>query len=291
MKIALGKGLNSLIPPREEKNEVLDALDQHAVVHDIDITDIEPQKYQPRQNFDEGKLQELMASIKEQGIIQPVIVRKGKNNKYDLIAGERRYRACKALGLVKIPAILKDVSDEKMLELAIIENIQRENLNTIEEAESYQQLLTKFHLKQEDVAVKVGKDRATITNILRLLKLPDKIKEMISSNLLSSGHGRALLAVPHIDKQMAIADEIIKKGLSVRQVESLVKALSDPKKQKQEKTQKESDSEIKDIENNLQKFFGTKIKIKSKGKKGSIEIEYFSLDDLRRILDVIGYKY
>ncbi|MBI5417791.1 ParB/RepB/Spo0J family partition protein [Candidatus Poribacteria bacterium] len=291
MKVALGKGLNSLIPPREDKkSQVLNVLDEHAIIQEVNLDDIIPQKNQPRRNFDEEKIKELMASIKEQGLIQPIIIKKSATaNKYDLIAGERRYRAIKALGMGKIPAIVKDVTDEKMLELALIENIQREDLNSIEEAEAYERLLVQFSLTQEDVAKKVGKDRATITNTLRLLKLPDIVKKMIIENKISPGHGRALLGIPQIEKQIAIAREIENKGLSVRQTENLIKTLLSHKKQNEDKKVKE-DLEIKDLENNLKKHFGTKVLIKSKGDKGILEINYFSLDDLRRILEIIGYK-
>ncbi len=291
MKVALGKGLNSLIPPREDKkNDILDSIHPHLIIHEIKIEDICPQKYQPRQSFDEEKLKELMLSIKEQGLIQPIIVKKNSDGKYDLIAGERRYRAVKALGIAQIPAIIKEVSDEKMLELALIENIQRQDLNPIEEAEAYERLIVQFNLRQEDVATKVGKDRATITNTLRLLKLPDVIKQMIYENKISHGHGRALLGIPHIEKQIAIADEIVKKELSVRQVESLIKFLAKPETEKYNKKNQNKDLELIDLENKLQKFFGTKVRINKKGKKGTVEIEYFSNDDLKRILDIIGYK-
>ncbi|MBI4651843.1 ParB/RepB/Spo0J family partition protein, partial [Candidatus Desantisbacteria bacterium] len=285
MKIALGKGLNSLIPPREDKGaEVLNVLNEHAVIHEIMVDNIIPQKFQPRQNFAEDKLQELISSIKEQGLIQPIIVKKSSGGKYDLIAGERRYRAVKALGMAKIPAIIKDVSDEKMLELALIENIQREDLNSIEEAEAYERLLTQFNLTQEEVGKKVGKDRATITNTIRLLKLPDPIKKMITENKLSSGHGRTLLAIHFKEKQIALANEIIKKDLSVRQTEDLIKAHLGTKPPILNEEKQKKDIEIIDLENNLKRFFGTNVKIKTKGKKGSIVIDYFSLDELNRIL-------
>jgi len=278
MPKGLGKGLEALIPSHKEKEEVKSGIEE------IEIDKIKPNRYQPRKNFDQDKLNNLIASIQEKGIVQPILVRKLNENEYELIAGERRLRAAKEAKLTKIPAIIKDVKEEDVLELTIIENIQRENLDPIEEANAYKKLAEEFNLTHEEIGKKVGKDRVTITNTMRLLNLPPKIQEYVSRETISVGHAMVLLGIEDSSLQNEICENIIKKKLSVRQTEALVSKI---KKSKDKlKIQPEIDVHIIDAEKQLQYIFGTKVRIKGK-KKGKIEIYYYTLDELNRIYEIM----
>ncbi len=271
MKAALGKGLNALIPEKGE--EVLY----------IDIDRILPGKFQPRKVFHEESLKELSASIKEKGVLQPIIVSRAGDGTFTLIAGERRWRAATLAGLKKIPALIKNVASEDSLEIALIENIQREDLNPIETAEAFSRLLKDFSLTQDGLSDKVGKDRATVANYLRLLKLPDEIKSLLYNGSLTMGHARALLSIEGRTNQVEAARKILKHGLSVREAESLAK-----KPSKHATPAKKADPQIASLEEKLIKQLGTKVRLHHKGKKGGrIEIEYYSLDELDRLLEIL----
>ncbi|MBI5641295.1 MAG: ParB/RepB/Spo0J family partition protein [Nitrospirae bacterium] len=271
MKTALGKGLNALLP--EKGDEILY----------LDIDRILPGKQQPRKVFNESGLKELSASIREKGVLQPIIVSRTGDGSFNLIAGERRWRAAALAGLKKIPALIKNVSSKDSLEIALIENIQRQDLNPIETAEAFNQLIKDYNLTQDEAADRVGKERATVTNYLRLLRLPDDIKTMMYNGSLSMGHARALLSLEEKSNQIAAARKIIRHGLSVREAELLAKKVSKPRKETQAK-----DPQISSLEERLIKQLGTKVRILHKNKKGGkIEIEYYSLEELDRLLDIL----
>lgn len=279
-KRALGKGLSALIPHKE----VASGAAQEAVLQ-IPIVQIRPSKYQPRVDFNEERLSELMNSIKEKGVVQPVLVRKTHDG-YELIAGERRLRAVRKLGFADIPAIVKDVGDIDMLEMALIENIQREELNPIEEAHAFQRFITDFDFTQEKIAKVLGKDRSTIANTLRLLGLPRRIQEYISKGSITAGHAKALLSLPVESAQLKLCNIIIRKGLSVREAESLVSR----KIAGEVKRALKKDAAISDIESELQKILGTRVRIAHGKKRGRIQIDYYSHEDLNRILDILTSK-
>ncbi len=279
---ALGKGLGALIPTPDESN-VLPGKRTYIV---CPIENIHPNKYQPRKVFDDAKLAELVNSIKEKGVIQPLIVRKSGERNYELIAGERRWRASQKAGLKEVPVIIKDVSDQESLEIAIIENIQRADLNPIEEAEGYKRLIDEFSYTQEELATQVGKDRATISNHLRILKLPGDVKREITAGTITIGHAKALLSLERSEDIFDLKNRIIKKGISVRETEALAKSLrTEPKVRK---TEQVDDSDIKRLEERLTTFFGTKARIAKKGEKGKVEISFYSLDELDRLIEVFG---
>ncbi|MBI4654458.1 MAG: ParB/RepB/Spo0J family partition protein [Nitrospirae bacterium] len=283
MKMALGKGLEALIP---EKRETL-LTEKPQGASELNINTITPNEYQPRRVFRDTTLQELAQSIKEKGIIQPVIVKKWEDGSFRLIAGERRWRAAKIAGLTKIPAIIKDVSPQETIELALIENIQREDLNPIETAEAFQRLINDFNLTHETLSQKVGKDRATVTNYLRILKLPSEIKAWVAEGSLSIGHAKALLQIESTGAQINIARRIIQKGLSVREAEVLSKKAGSPKSSLEKQSQRK-DAQIASLEEKLMHSLGTKVRLIHKGKKGGkIEIEYYSLDELDRLLEIL----
>lgn len=276
-KRALGKGLSALIPPRDVEYGAGESVIQ------IPVSQIKTNKYQPRVEFNTEKLNELTNSIREKGVVQPVLVRRVDGG-YELIAGERRLRAVKSLGIDKIPAIVKNVADIDMLELSLIENIQREELNPIEEASAYQRFITDFSFTQEKIAKVLGKDRSTIANTIRLLALPLKIREYISRNMITAGHAKALLSLSTESERIRICNFIIKKGLSVREAEDLVskKAVASGRiKPKKEQG-------IVDVEATLQNFLGTRVKIFHGKNRGRIQIEYYSNDDLNRILGLLA---
>jgi len=270
MKTALGKGLNALIPEKGE--EVLF----------LDIDRVMPGKQQPRKVFREDSLRELSASIKEKGVLQPIIVSRTGDGSFNLIAGERRWRAATLAGLKKIPALVKNVASRDSLEIALIENIQREDLNPVETAEAFNRLINDFSLTQDELSDRVGKDRATIANYLRLLKLPEEIKSLLYNGSLSMGHARALLGVEGRSRQVEAARKIIQAGLSVREAEKLAKA-----GQKAAKAGRLKDPQISSLEERLIKHLGTKVRISHKGKRGKIEIEYYSLEELDRLLEIL----
>ncbi len=279
-KQALGKGLGALIPDLS----ALDDKEKKALgISEIELDKIVPNDYQPRKFFDDEKLKELAASIKEQGVIQPIIVHKAGGG-YQLIAGERRWRASRLAGLKTIPALVKEATKRELLEMALIENIQREDLNPLEAAEAYKRLQDEFKLTQEDLARRVGKERSTVTNFLRLLGLPKEIKHDLSSGALSMGHAKALLSLDRVRDQLQAAASIVKKGLSVREAEALAHGLKNPQKEKKTRP----NHELKSVEEKLRKSLGTKVSITSKSKGGRIVIEYYSPEDLDRILEKIG---
>lgn len=281
----LGKGLGALLPTIESEEVTSTA---KKGVEEIDINQINPNSKQPRRVFDDEKLNELALSIKEHGVVQPIIVRKVGDH-YEIVAGERRWRACQLLGLKTIPAVVKEYTDEEVTEIALIENIQRENLNPVEEALAYKQLIEKFKFTQEKVAVKLGKSRPYVTNLLRILNLPQKVLDMMQEGILTLGHGRTLLALSSAKQQEEVAEKILQLSLSVRQTEELVKKLTEGKVEKPDssKTSPKIDPAYRQIEDRLRSIFGTKVKISNKGSKGKIEIEYYSEDELNRILDLV----
>ena len=275
-KSALGKGLEALIPD-------MNITDDKDSVMQININDIEPNEDQPRKKFDEEKLQQLANSIKEYGIVQPVLVRK-EGEFYKLIAGERRWRAARIAGLKSIPAITREFSQREIMEISLIENIQREDLNPIEEAIAYKKLIDEFNLTQEEIAEKIGKSRPAVANILRLLSLDDRVKNYVIDGVISEGHARTLIIITNKDLQYEIAKKIIDENLNVRQTEKLVKTATIVKKRMIKKT----DLLLLDIEDRLKNIFGTKVNVTRGRKKGKIEIEYYSHDDLQRILDILN---
>lgn len=289
-KRGLGKGIDAMISGDETKmkkvvKEVIKEVDT------IDINKIEPNNNQPRKNFNEDKIHELAESIKQHGLIEPLIVQKGNKGFYTIIAGERRWRAAREAGIKEIPVVVKDYSDQQVMEIALIENIQREDLNAIEEAEAYERLIKDFNLKQDEVAERVSKSRVAITNSLRLLKLDSRVREMIIEDKIKSGHARALLAVNDPEEQYRLAVMIFDHSMSVRETEKMVKKyLSDKDKPKKEVKEKDTQTELiyKDFEEKLKTVIGTKVNINHKGKgKGKIEIEYFSPDEFDRIIGMM----
>ncbi|MBI5198219.1 MAG: ParB/RepB/Spo0J family partition protein [Nitrospirae bacterium] len=278
-KKALGRGLETLIPEKSTPAEPSDRVFQ------VEIDRIRPNRYQPRQVFTEEGISELADSIKIHGVIQPVILRSLKQGGYELIAGERRFRAVHFLGLRTIPALIREATDERSLELALIENIQREDLNPLEAAEAYQRLMDDFGLTQEEIAKRVGKDRATVTNTLRILSLPKEVKDSISAGILTLGHAKAILALARKEDQIEMASRILREGLSVRAVESLAQkgvrkrhaAIPPPRH-----------PQIREIEERLQRALGTRVRVQGKGKRGKIVVEYFGAEDLTRIMEIVG---
>jgi ParB family transcriptional regulator, chromosome partitioning protein len=277
MKKGLGKGLGALITSANSENE-------ESGILEIKINDIEPNINQPRKFFDDDKLFQLSESIKQHGIMQPIIVKK-EQNIYRIVAGERRWRAARMAGIATVPVIVKELSNKQVMEMALIENLQREDLNAIEEAEAYERLIKEYNLTQEEVSTAVGKSRSAVANSIRLLCLSEKIRGFIVSGQLSSGHARALIVVEDKDLQLEIAEEVIKNSLNVRETEKLVKKYLSKKPAK--KTEKKSEVII-ELEDRLKNIFGTKVQILSNNKKGKIMIEYYSNDELDRILEMCG---
>lgn len=288
-KHGLGKGLDSMIPAKKEKQEAI-KVDDVSRETLINITDIEPNREQPRRRFDEDSLLELAESIKQYGIVQPLILQK-REETFEIVAGERRWRAARIAGLKKVPAIIKNYTEREVLEIALIENIQREDLNPIEEASAYKKLIEEFKLKQDEVAERVSKSRVAITNSLRLLKLGENVQQMLIDELISSGHARALLSIPDTKLQDELATQILDQKLSVRDTEKLVK--SNQKNKSTEKIEKKKDNKVeqlvyKDLEKKMTEALGTKVAISKKAKnKGNIVIEYYSHEDLERITDLL----
>ena len=284
-KKGLGKGLDSLIPDNKSMKSVtsektVESKEDAAAksgVQVMKINEVEPNRDQPRKNFDEDALLELSDSIKQFGVLQPLLVRKRKDY-YEIIAGERRWRAAKLAGVKEVPVIEKEYTDQEILEIGLIENIQRENLNPIEEAIAYKRLLEEFNLKQDEVAERVSKSRTAVTNSMRLLKLSDKVQQMIIDDMISTGHARALLAIDDPELQYTLANKIFDEKLSVRETEKLVKEIKNPKKPKEKKPVANSFI-YQDLEEKMKSVFGTKVSIASKGKgKVKIEIVYYSDD-------------
>ncbi|MHB1394620.1 MAG: ParB/RepB/Spo0J family partition protein [Clostridia bacterium] len=275
-KRALGKGLGALIPENEEKV-------QNAIM-ELKITDVEPNEKQPRKAFDDQALTDLSESIKEHGVVQPIIVRK-LGNGYQIIAGERRWRASRLAGKKTIPAIVKECSNLEVMELALIENLQREDLNSIEEALAYKSLIEEYNMTQDEIAKQIGKSRPAIANSLRLLQLPKDIKDMIAEGKITQGHARALLAIDGEKKQLEMAEKIINQQLNVRQIEKLAKETKH--KEKTNASQDKYQLEINQLEEKLKTVLGTKVTIQHKNNKGRIEIEYYSNEELDRIMDLL----
>lgn len=280
-KRVLGRGLSALIPEKSTDKSIVPG-DKGHVVLTIPVDKIKTNKYQPRVEFDQEALKDLTSSIKEKGLIQPVLVRH-KGEDYELIAGERRFRAAKMLNLKEIPAIVKDASDLDSLEISIIENVQREDLNPIDQAKAYKRLIEDFNMKQDDAADAIGKDRATVANILRLLKLPQKIQEYVSRGTISMGHARAVLSLSNEAEQSRLCTKIIKNDLSVRDTERYAKKMSTQTK----KRHLEKDPNLIDIEESIREALGTKVKITKSSRGGKIEIEFYSDKDLERIITLL----
>ena len=293
-KKGLGKGLDSLIPDNKSMKSVtsektVESKEDAAAksgVQVMKINEVEPNRDQPRKNFDEDALLELSDSIKQFGVLQPLLVRKRKDY-YEIIAGERRWRAAKLAGVKEVPVIEKEYTDQEILEIGLIENIQRENLNPIEEAIAYKRLLEEFNLKQDEVAERVSKSRTAVTNSMRLLKLSDKVQQMIIDDMISTGHARALLAIDDPELQYTLANKIFDEKLNVRDVEKLVKNI-DKLDKSVEKTKPENDFVYRDFEEKLKQSMGTKVSINRKSNtKGKIEIEYYSETELERIIGMM----
>lgn len=287
-KFGLGKGLNALIPEDisiNSKNE-----NKKDGVSIVDINLIKNNNNQPRKLFDDEKILELAESIKHNGIIQPIILRKVNNN-YVIVAGERRWRAAKLIGLKEVPSIIMELTDKQVMEISLIENIQRQDLNSIEEANAYKQLLSEFNLTQEELSKRLGKSRTAIANTMRLLNLSDGVKQYLIEGVISEGHGRALLAIDDSKLQCEIAQKVIDDKLSVRELEKFMRDCKNKSTEKNKNKDKDNISKLnpyyKDVTEKLQGYFGTKVNISNKNNKGKIEIEYYSYEDLQRILDII----
>ena len=292
-KKGLGKGLDSLIPeksnkplakePAEEKRES----ESGSGIQMMKINMVEPNRDQPRKKFDEDAILELADSIKQFGVLQPLLVRKNKDY-YEIIAGERRWRAAKQAGVKEVPVIVKEYTEQEIVEIGLIENIQRENLNPIEEAFAYKRLLTEFNLKQDEVAERVSKSRTAVTNAMRLLKLSEKVQQMLIDEMITAGHARAILAISDKEKQESVAMKVFDEKLSVRETEALVKRmLEPPKTEKKSKFSSAEDAIYESLEEKMKSIMGTRVQIhRKKNDKGKIEIEYYSKDELERIIDL-----
>ncbi len=296
----LGKGLDTLIPVGVlEKDVVAPSSDTASSTSEtggkemlVKISKVEPNRAQPRKQFNEDSLDELADSIRKYGVIQPLLVQK-KDDHYEIIAGERRWRAAKLAGLKEIPVLVREYTEEEIMEIALIENIQRENLNPIEEAQAYQKLIDEYHVKHEELAERVSKSRSFITNSMRLLKLQKQVQDMVIEGVLSSGHARAILGLPIAEDQLAAANRVVDEGMSVRQTEIMVKDWYRPKPVRKVATQSEKQNQLfyKELEKKLSTCTETKVKIKDNGKnKGKIEIEYYTLEDLERIQAILEGK-
>jgi ParB family chromosome partitioning protein len=291
-KGGLGRGLGALIEGSKTTTETAAVAHQVNTIAEIPVSQIETNPFQPRTYFDKEALEELAESIRVQGIIQPITVRQLDSQTYQLISGERRYQASKLAGLETIPAYIRKANDQQMLEMALIENIQRENLNAIEIALSYQRLLSECNLKQEELGERVGKKRTTVTNYLRLLKLPPAIQIGLRDNQISMGHARALINIDNVDLQLQVFQRTVAEELSVRKVEELVRQLNSGQKPKPAEPEKNQHTgEIKKVESRLSTYFGTKIQVKATNSgKGEIKIPFVSVDDLNRILEILNYS-
>jgi ParB family chromosome partitioning protein len=279
-RMALGKGLGALLPEFGQA-------EPGAFLH-CGIEEIIPNRSQPRKHFDESKLQELAESIKEKGILEPLIVRRTDQG-YELIVGERRWRAAQKVGMKEVPIMVKEVKGKEAFEISLIENLQREDLNPIEAAEAFKHLIDEFNLSQEDLSKRIGKDRSTITNVLRLLKLPSEVRNQLLQNRITSGHARAILSLENKEKQKELCALIIKKDLSVREAEAIAKRWSEKPQKTIAPVRRKGDleSQLSSLQDSLRKYLGTRVQITQKDKKGEIEIEYYSHEDLERIVETI----
>ena len=288
-KFGLGKGLNALIPEDTvilEPKKGKDNNDDNGYSL-IDINLIKSNESQPRKSFDDEKIMELAESIKSNGIIQPLILRKDKDE-YIIVAGERRWRAAKYIGIKEIPAVIMDLTEKQILEISLIENIQRKDLNSIEEAIAYKKLITDFDLTQEQLSKRIGKSRVAITNTMRLLNLSEDVQQYIIEGVISEGHGRALLAITDSKLQCELAQNVIDDKLSVRELEFLIRKLKTKSEPSKSKAKKETNPYYKEVIEKLENYFGTKVNVTNKNNKGKIEIEYYSEEDLQRILEIIN---
>lgn len=283
IKKGLGKGLDSMIPLKKEEKKKETVVENGLV--EINISQIDPNLNQPRKNFNEDELEELKESIKTHGVIQPIILTK-RGKRYEIIAGERRWRAAKLAGLTKIPAVVREYTDREMMEVSLIENIQREDLNPIEEALAFKKLIDEFELKQDDLAERVSKSRSAITNTLRLLNLDKRVQDLLKDGMISSGHARALLSLDS-ETQFTVAMKIFDEKLSVRETEKLIKKLTTPKPTPTPENER-GESTYKSLEDSLKETLGSKVVIKKKaGNKGRIEIDYYSLEELERLTELL----
>jgi ParB family chromosome partitioning protein len=277
-KSALGKGLGALIPEKSQENK--------DSINTISINLIKPNNEQPRKNFDEEKIGYLAQSIKEHGIIQPLVLKK-EGNLYTIVAGERRWRAAKLVGIKKIPAVVMDLDDRSVLEISLIENIQRQDLNCIEEAQAYKNLIQEFKITQDILSIRIGKSRAAIANCMRLLALDKRVQQYLIDGVITEGHGRALLALKENELQYKLSQTIIDENLSVRETERIIKNIYKEKKNNNNIKDNEISPYYKDIKSKLESLFDTKVNLQNNKNKGKIEIEYYSEDDLQRILDIL----
>lgn len=288
-KFGLGKGLNALIPEDTvilEPKKGKDKNDDNGYSL-IDINLIKSNESQPRKSFDDEKIMELAESIKSNGIIQPLILRKDKDE-YIIVAGERRWRAAKYIGIKEIPSVIMDLTEKQILEISLIENLQREDLNSIEEAIAYKKLISDFDLTQEQLSKRIGKSRVAITNTMRLLNLSEDVQQYIIEGVISEGHGRALLAITDSKLQCELAQNVIDDKLSVRELEFLIRKLKTKSEPSKSKAKKETNPYYKEVIEKLENYFGTKVNVTNKNNKGKIEIEYYSEEDLQRILEIIN---
>lgn len=295
-KKGLGKGLDSLIPNNRNVKPANPDISTEQVKQPelksgeqmMKINMVEPNRDQPRKNFEEDALLELADSIKQFGVLQPLLVRKNKDY-YEIIAGERRWRAAKLAGIKEVPVIIKDYSEQEIVEIALIENIQRENLNPIEEAAAYKRLMEEFHLKQDVIAERVSKSRTAVTNSMRLLKLDERVQQMLVDEMLTTGHARALLAIENKDEQHAAAVKVFDEKLNVRETEKLVKLLLNPAEPKPEKEKNSAEDLVyEQLEEKIKGIIGSKVAIRRKNRdKGKIEIEYYSQEELERIVELL----
>ncbi len=299
-KQRLGRGLDALIPRVATKEISIDSKDLHfddgksiGIIAKVEISKIKPNPYQPRESFDRESLEELKQSIIEKGVIQPITIRRLPRGMYELISGERRVRASAEAGFTHIPAYIIEVESEReLLELALIENIQREKLNPIEIAKAYQRLIEELGYTQEEIAKKIGKDRTTVTNFIRLLKLPEQIQESLKRGEITMGHARTLINIPSRKLQIEIWNKIVKQGWSVRKVEKIVRDLTkgEDEKEKLHKKKTTSSAELRDIESKLKRIFGTQVKIRQIGNgKGEVVIEFYSNDEFERLLELFEF--
>ncbi len=283
-KFTLGKGLSALIPEESDNNNT-----QENSSFLIPINKIKSDEDQPRKLFDSEKIAELAESIRTHGVIQPLILREITKDKYIIVAGERRWRAAKMVGLKEVPAIIMELSDKDILEISLIENIQRQDLNPIEEALAYRKLLNDFKITQEELSKRIGKSRVAIANTMRLTNLDERVQQYIIESIITEGHGRVLLSISDKQKQYELAQQVIDEKLSVRELERLIKKINDDtEREKNNENIGEVNPYYKEIKNQLQNYFGTKVNILNKKNKGKIEIEYYSEEDLQRILDIIN---
>ncbi|MBB5149618.1 MULTISPECIES: ParB/RepB/Spo0J family partition protein [Ureibacillus] len=288
MARGLGKGIGALFPT-ETLESIQETIQNEEHVEKIPLQKLVANPFQPRKKFDDETIEELAQSIREHGIIQPIVVRK-KGKKYEIVVGERRYRAAKLAKLEEIPAIIKEMTEEQMMELAILENLQREDLTPIEEAEAYQNLIEKLNFTQDDLAKRLGKSRPHITNMIRLLQLPEEVRQMVNDGALSMGHGRALLGLKNKRKIIEVAKKVVNQSLNVRQLEALIKQLNENVSRETKKSTNK-DIFVQATESQLREFFGTNVQIKKTKNKGKIEIEFYSEDDLERILEILNLEH